>query len=68
LTWGRFDWKAFSLNAPSMYGVNKDLKIDVYGKRHVFTKTINLDLTFEVNVWRINFILELIQGLVVVKA
>ena len=36
--------------------------------RHVFAKAVNEDLAFEVYVWRINFMLELLRGLVVVKA
>jgi hypothetical protein len=35
---------------------------------HVFTIAVNEDLAFEVYVWGINFMLELLRRLVVVKA
>jgi hypothetical protein len=35
---------------------------------HVFTKAVNYDLTFEVYVWRINFMLELLRGLILLQS
>jgi hypothetical protein len=35
---------------------------------HIFIKAVNEDLAFEVYVWGINFMLELLRRLVVIKA
>jgi hypothetical protein len=41
-----------------------DLRKQINHYSHVFTKAVNQDLAFEIDVWRINFILELLRGLV----